>query len=638
MCGLAGIASLQPSLIETKFLVQMGDAIFHRGPDSSGTWTNGSNTLGIVHRRLAIQDLSKHGHQPMMSPSNRYVIAFNGEIYNFVAIQKTLIEKGFSFKGHSDTEVIVAAFEYWGIDTAISQMAGMFAIAVVDQQENHLTLIRDRMGEKPLYYGWFDNAFFFGSELKAIKAHPAFMPDIDRNALTLLLRHNFISGPHTVYEGIYKLPPGSRLTLDLMKPDKVVVPKVYWRVSDSLQNSFQGSYAEAVILTDRQLNGIVQDQMISDAPLGAFLSGGVDSSTIVAMMQAQSNRPINTFSIGFGEKEFNEAIYAKEVAKHLGTNHIELYVNAEDALNIVPKLASIYDEPFADSSQIPTLMLSEMTRKHVTVVLSGDGGDELFCGYNRYRSVVERWLNLSSPKQKLRSTIQTNLPISALALAGKLAKPKSDSASMHRWFQKDNLKRASNSLQEYYKQSVSYWPQPESTVLQSTEPDYSMTSSPPGFLIDNPYKLLMWQDLNWYLPDDILVKVDRAAMAHSLETRVPMLDHRFVENVLSFPVNWNLGRSGGKQILKDVLSKYVPIPLIERPKQGFGIPLDDWLRGPLKEWAGDLVNPVAISRQGYFDGKKLQQIWASHFKGENNGFELWGILMFQAWLAENGIF
>lgn len=637
MCGIAGWLANDSFSVNEQTLLAMGNAIVSRGPDSSGTFIDGN--LGLVHQRLAIQDLSEHGAQPMCSKSERYTIVFNGEIYNFKTLATELQGQGHKFNGHSDTEVILAAFEEWGIESALARLSGMFAIALYDKKDQTLTLARDRMGEKPLYYGVTDVGLVFASELKSLQALPKWQGEINRDSLTLLLRHNFIPAPHSIYKGINKLLPASYLTIDLTKPVVDFAPRRYWKLEHCFEQSLQGNADELADKVEEQLSKVINEQMIADTPLGAFLSGGVDSSTVVALMQQHSNRPIKTYSIGFHEKEYNEAEYAKQVAEHLGTDHQELYVTANDALELVKTLPSSYDEPFADSSQIPTLLLSQMTREHVTVALSGDGGDELFCGYSRYPAMVEAWHKQQRLPEKIKNRMISLLPCKVLAFTAQKLIPamrKKNIKDIERRFMRLKTMAGCSNLSEYYRQSVSYWQEPESVVLGAKEPEYSMVEEIPKGVNLDQHQLLMWRDLNWYLPDDILTKVDRASMAHSLETRVPMLDHRFVELALKTSVTNNLVGGVGKHILRRVLYRHVPRELIERPKQGFAVPVAAWLRGPLQDWAEDLLSEAKLKQQGYFAVPVVRQMWQSHIaEDEDYAFELWGILMFQAWLQEH---
>lgn len=641
MCGLAGFLGYS-ALFDTEqaaelLLHDMGQAIRHRGPDAGAVWFDPRFSLGLSHRRLSIQDLSPQGAQPMASQTGRYVIAFNGEIYNFLTLRGELIQQGATFRGHSDTEVMLAAFEAWGVESAIARFAGMFAFAVADLEDRLLYLARDRMGEKPLYYSQGDNGWLFASELKALKPHPSFRPEINRDALTLLLRHNFIPAPHTIYKGVFKLPPAHLLKINVDRPFAPGQATPYWSLDSCFEPAAQLSAEQAVDQVESRLGAIVQEQMVSDVPLGAFLSGGIDSSTVVALMQKHSARRIKTFTIGFDDPAFNEAEHAKAVAEYLGTEHTELYVRPSDALSVIPKLGQMYDEPFADSSQIPTFLVSQMTRQHVTVALSGDGGDELFCGYQRYFSNVAQWGKRGSVKRKLQSWL-LKLPPHALATVARRLVPGQGGLPLDTVVEKLLHQRAmsqASTLGEFYRRSVSYWDLPEQIVLNSHEPGYALTRPVPAEVVGNSWQTLMWQDLNWYLPDDILTKVDRAAMACSLETRVPMLDHRFVEFVLGLPVDWNIQIGVGKQLLRQVLYRHVPQSLVDRPKRGFAVPLAEWLRNELRDWADALLDPIRIRQEGFWNPEIIRRTWAAHSNGQvDYSFQLWGVLMFQAWLDE----
>ncbi len=619
----------------------MGGAIVHRGPDAGGVWLDDASAVGLSHRRLSILDLSPLGAQPMTSASGRFVIAFNGEIYNFQVLRQELLAGGAQFRGHSDTEVMLAAFEAWGVEAALGRFAGMFAFALFDQQVQRLYLARDRMGEKPLYYGWQGSTLVFGSELKALKEHPEWQGEVNRSALPLLVRHNLIPAPHTIYSGIFKLPPSSFIAIDLADLESGYLPEPsrYWRLEDQFAEFHGWTVDTAADDLEALLTEVVGEQMVSDVPLGAFLSGGVDSSTVVALMQKQASQPVRTFSIGFNEEGFNEAVHAAAVARHLGTDHTELYVTEQNARDLVPRLPQIYDEPFADSSQLPTYLVSEMTRRHVTVALSGDGGDELFCGYTRYPAMLRGWQQRGSLGSRLKALSGRLPPGLAAKTIGTLVpsqKGRSEEAIRFRLARARAISSAQN-LSEFYRQSVSFWPDPALALVEPGEGSYGLTVTLPDQVPDEDLKTLMWRDLNWYLPDDILVKVDRAAMACSLETRIPMLDHRVVSFAMGLPASLNMQGNVGKQVLRSVLYRHVPRELIDRPKQGFAVPVSAWLRGSLREWAEDLLDPVKLREQGYWKTDMVRQVWNEHLSGrEDYSFELWGILMFQAWLNEQG--
>lgn len=641
MCGFAGFAGkgYNNRISCETTLRKMGDAIFHRGPDAGGFWLDDTVSVGLSHRRLSILDLSPHGAQPMASASGRFVIAFNGEIYNFQALREELLEGGSYFRSHSDTEVMLAAFEAWGVESAIGRFAGMFAFALFDQKEQRLFLARDRMGEKPLYYGWQGNTLVFGSELKALKEHPQWQGEINRSALPLLVRHNLIPAPHTIYSGIYKLPPSSFTTIDLehLEPGRLPEPARYWRLEDQFEESGSWTVETAADHLEALLTEVIGEQMVSDVPLGAFLSGGVDSSTVVALMQKQATSPVKTFSIGFNEQGFNEAEHAAAVAQHLGTDHTELYVTEQDALKVIPLLGKMYDEPFADSSQIPTFLVSQMTRKKVTVALSGDGGDELFCGYTRYPGTVAAWNRRRAVKSRAEELFARLPETLSVPVARALMPAQRHRSSGGISFRLDATRAAADAgdLSEFYRRRVSLWPYPGKALAMASEPTYGLNAPLPRTVPGDGLKTLMWRDLNWYLPDDILVKVDRAAMACSLETRIPMLDHRVVSFALGLPTSLNVRDGVGKQVLRSVLYRHVPRGLIDRPKQGFAVPVASWLRGALREWAEALLEPSRLRDQGYWQVETVRWFWDEHLSGrEDYSFQLWGILMFQAWLDE----
>jgi asparagine synthase (glutamine-hydrolysing) len=652
MCGISGFLSrtdIGSDEASGRQLRIMGSAIAHRGPDSSGVWMDRSAGIGLVHRRLAIVDLTAAGHQPMASSDGRYVIAFNGEIYNHLELRDELERSGRApaWRGHSDTESLLAGFLAWGIEGTIFRCTGMFAIALWDRQERLLTLVRDRMGEKPLYYGWQgqgrDAVFLFGSELKSIQAHPAFRSEVNRDALALLMRHNYIPAPHSIFRGIHKLTPGTILTMSLGSAN--AQPSAYWRVADAarqgLANPFTGSTGEALDELERLAKAAVHGQMAADVPLGAFLSGGIDSSTVVALMQAQSSAKVKTFTIGFHEEGYNEAVHAKAVASHLGTDHTEMYVAPADAMALIPRLPALYDEPFSDSSQLPTFLISQLARQHVTVALSGDAGDELFGGYSRYTQAAGAWRFLRPMPSRLRTGVARSIQSVPVHTWNQL------SGFAHRFIpgRKRNIGDRAHKFADminfenshaFYRRLISHWAAPETLVLGSTEaPNYfsSASDDPKGMSF---IESMMLADSLTYLPDDILVKVDRAAMGVSLETRVPFLDHSLVEFAWRLPLSYKIRDGQGKWLLRQLLYRHVPRKLVERPKMGFGVPIDGWLRGPLRGWAENLLAESRLRDEGFFEPSMVRQKWNEHVSGQRNWqYHLWDILMFQAWLEQN---
>jgi asparagine synthase (glutamine-hydrolysing) len=647
MCGLAGfLGGIQGDANGKILLRHMSDKLIHRGPNDEGIWFDGDHNIGLAHRRLSIVDLSPAGHQPMISVSGRYVIAFNGEIYNHLDIRRELEVLGYaiSWRGHSDTETLLAGIEVWGLEATLKKATGMFAIALWNKQIKSLSLARDRIGEKPLYYGWQgegdERTFLFGSELKALKVHPAFVAEIDRGALCLLLRHNYIPAPYSIYKGIAKLEPGCLLTLSLAQPE----PKIckYWDALEvavaGVEHPFEGTPEEAVDKLELLAKDAVGKQMIADVPLGAFLSGGIDSSTVVALMQAQSSQSVKTFTIGFNEEGYNEAVHAKAVAKHLGTDHTELYVTAQQAMDVIPKLPSLYSEPFGDSSQIPTFLVSQLAKHYVTVSLSGDAGDELFCGYNRYHLTSNLWRGISIVPMPLRSLVAKGVTAISSASWDNFGRfmPVTDKwNSLGHKLHKGASVLTSRSVDDLYLGMVSHLSKPEDFVIGGTAPSKKLTGLSPELGGLNAIERMMALDTISYLPDDILVKVDRASMGVSLEARVPFLDHRIVEFAWRLPLNYKLKDGQTKWPLHQVLHRYVPRELVERPKMGFGVPLNDWLRGPLREWAESLLDEVRLQNEGYFHPAYIRKIWAEHLSHQRNWMSLlWSVLMFQAWLEQ----
>lgn len=651
MCGLAGyLAGTASACIRDSesILRRMGDTIRSRGPDSAGYWWDESG-ISLAHRRLSILDLSPAGHQPMHSASGRYVIAFNGEIYNHLTLRSDLQSQGTApnWQGHSDTETLLAGFDAWGIKATVERCIGMFAFAVWDKQERLLTLGRDRLGEKPLYYGWQgdgDRAFFlFGSELKALKAHPAFNADIDRDALCLLMRHNCIAAPYSIYRGIHKLKPGSLLSVSLLNRQPAL--ESYWSLTEvavaGVQSVYQGTDQQAVDELEVLLKSAIKQQMVADVPLGAFLSGGIDSSTIVALMQSQSDRPVKTFTIGFNEAGYNEAVHAKAVANYLGTDHTELYVTPRQAMDVIPELPSLYCEPFSDASQIPTYLVSQLASQHVTVSLSGDAGDELFAGYNRYLMTQQVWRKISYLPSVLRSAVASAIKAVPPKYWNLFLSPldRFMPASLRNVNAGDKLHKAADilnlhTIDELYLALVTHW-QPERVVIGATEPKTLLMGDRPSLYGLNAIERMMALDAITYMPDDILVKVDRAAMGVSLETRVPLLDHRVVQFAWSLPFEHKMRNGVTKWALRQVLYRYVPPELVERPKQGFGVPIDEWLRGPLRDWAESLLSVDRLKSEGYFEYLPIRKKWDEHLSGKRDWqYHLWDVLMFQAWLDE----
>ncbi len=619
MCGIAGFLGRAPRLEMEAQLEAMAGSLRHRGPDDAGVWADPEAGAGLAHRRLSILDLSAEGHQPMRSADGRYVIVYNGEIYNFADLRAELPAQ--RFRGHSDTEVLLAAVSAWGLEATLSRLNGMFAFALWDERERLLRLARDRLGEKPLYYGWVGSTFLFGSELKALRAHPAFSAEIDRDALALYFRYANVPAPYSIYRGIHKLPPATWLAVGHHRRD--ATPVAYWSAAAAAERGVAAPLGrgEAEEAMDALLRDAVKIRMVADVPLGAFLSGGIDSSAIVALMQAQSRRPVRTFSIGFAEAGFDEAEDAAAVARRLGTDHTARTVTPADCLSVIPRLPALWDEPFADASQVPTYLVAELARPHVKVALSGDGGDELFGGYHRhFWRLWERFGWVPGPFRRasgrLLSAAAEHLPRTARRKLGKLAGVVS-----------------APSVEAMYGRLLSHWQAPP--VLGATEPPSAATDARRWAALAVPTQRIMLLDLVSYLPDDILVKLDRATMGVSLEGRVPYLDHRAVELSWRIPPRDNLGHPRGKGVLRRILARYLPPSYFEgKPKRGFVMPLLAWLRGPLRDWAESLLDPRRLAAEGWLDAPAVRRAWEACVAGAAEGHQaLWDVLMFQAWLG-----
>jgi asparagine synthase (glutamine-hydrolysing) len=650
MCGINGYiqrGQSRETLCATA--TAMATALERRGPDGSGVWVDETAGIALGHRRLSIQDLSPAGHQPMESACGRFVITFNGEVYNFRPLRAELQAAGHSFRGHSDTEVILAAIREWGLDKALPRMQGMFAFGVWDREERTLTLVRDRVGKKPLYYGWFGDVFLFGSELKALRHHPAFRPDIDRDALGTFIQYSWIPSPYSIFRQVKKLPPGAYMVVSPDGGEDSAQQGIYWSAREVAERGerepFDGSLADATDALQALLKDATAERMIADVSLGAMLSGGFDSTAIVAMMQSISATPVKTFSIGFHEAKYNEATHAKAIAGHLGTDHTELYVSSQEAMQVIPDLPSLYDEPFADASQIPMFLVSHLARNDVTVVLTGDGGDELFAGYTRYPSALKNWKKLQKISPLARrlgygagnllldkgwgvleniSTSDRGWPAKAGKALAKLQR------KIERW-------QATDPVDMFARMSVH--DATSSRFVPGARPLQTVLNDRSGWpQLREPLQAMMYLDLIGFMSDDILVKVDRASMGVSLEVRSPLLDHRIVEFAWSLPISLRIGPDGGKRVVRELLARYVPKEMTDRPKAGFNVPVGEWLRGRLRDWAEELLAPARLEQQGLLDNRAVQRLWQQHQSGWRNHKNLvWSILMFQAWYEEAGL-
>ncbi len=636
-CGRAGSAELEQSAL------RMASALQHRGPDDQGTWADENASLALGHRRLAILDLSREGHQPMFSADQRFVLVFNGEIYNFQALRTALEDRGHAFRGRSDTEVMLAAFGEWGLRPALERLAGMFAFALWDRRCRRLHLARDRAGEKPLYYGWIGGAFVFGSELKALRAHPRWRGEINRGALALLVRYGYIPVPHCIYDHIQKLPPGCVLTLteSHLRAWSTPEPEPYWSAQAMAEagaaHPFRGGEDEARERLRALLLESVEQQMVADVPLGAFLSGGINSSLVVALMQTQSRRAIKTFSIGFQQEKFNEAPFAKAVAAHLGTDHTELYVQDCDLRRVISRLPNIYDEPLADPSQIPTVLLCRLASANVKVSLSGDAGDELFGGYDHYDKARRLWRAMGRTPGPLRQHMARSLKSfssAGLELATGSGRVRQ---ILNRLSNLADVLPAPSDLWLYHL-LMSPNRDPRAWLKDADEPPTHFEETATWASLPEPLQRMTYLDFVTYLPDDILVKVDRAAMAVGLETRVPLLDHRVIELAWRLPASFKQNRSQGKWLLRQILHQYVPPALVDRPKKGFAAPIAEWLRGPMREWAEQLLGETHLRQEGFFDARQIRRKWQEHLAQKRDWSPgLWHVLMFQAWLEEQSV-
>lgn len=624
MCGIAGFCNFHGSVkMQEENLEKMKQRMLHRGPDAGGSYISEDGKVALGHRRLSIVDLSEAGLQPMKSHSGRYVMVYNGEIYNYKKLSRKLLneKKVDRFRGTSDSEVILEAFEAYGVEETIAQCKGMFAIALYDTKEQKLYLLRDRIGEKPLYYGFMGDTFVFASDVACIASLDGFQNPVNKDVLGIYFIHGYIPAPYSIYENIYKLEPGC--ILEIKSQFKKFDISTYWSIKEVAQHGqehlFKGTYEEAVDELERLLKASIQDQMMADVPVGAFLSAGIDSSTVVALMQSLHPDKVKTFTIGMEDEKYNEAVYAKEIAAHLGTKHTELYITEEDARGVIPKIPFIFGEPFADSSQIPTYLVSRMTREHVTVSLSGDGGDELFCGYNSYASVDRIWGKMKSVPygiRKLASELILHSPLSNKEI-----------------YRVKGTLLGARGASDLYRLSMEREPLIKDITLARKEIPYKYTEYDPGFLKETNHNIML-MDMLMYHPDDILVKVDRTAMAVSLETRVPMLDKDVVEFAWTLPVEFERQNGVGKRILRDVLYRYVPKEMMERPKKGFSIPIQKWLKEKeLREWAENLIDRKTLCQQGILDPDVVWKMWTDFIEKDEWRIQIWYVLIFQEWMS-----
>ncbi len=647
MCGIAGLFDPRqrsgPDRLG-RWAADMAAAVTHRGPDDAGLWVDPDGRVAFGHRRLAVVDLSPNGHQPMTSADGRWVLSYNGEIYNFTELRRLLSEQGVAFRGSSDTEVLLEAVQKWGVDAALDASEGMFALALWDRQRRALHLVRDRFGEKPLYYGWAGQSLAFGSELKSLRCLADFSPELDRDAVALYLRASCIPAPRTVYRGVCKVRPGQIVTFDdRAVPGVLPAGRPFWSartaIEDARRRPLSGSSGSLVDQTEEVLTRSVADRMVADVPIGAFLSGGVDSSLVVALMQKTSDRPVQTFTAGFAEREFDESDEAAAVASHLGTDHTALRVGDSDAAAVIPRIPDIWDEPFADISQIPVLLVSELARTKVTVSLSGDGGDELFAGYNRHAWLERLWRHgslLPVPVRRAAGSALERIPpsvadgvagmTSALPVRWQVRNPATKVAKVGKVL-------AASDRADAYRSLVSHWDGAESMVIGAQTRELSYPDSRDGPALSGTTEQMLWLDLIGYLPDDILTKLDRAAMAPSLETRVPFLDRSVLDLAWRLPMEMKLHGGTTKWVLRQVLYRHVPAALVDRPKMGFGVPIGSWLRGRLRPWADGLLDEKRLAHQGLLDVEPVRRAWSQHLAGRrDNAYALWDVLVLQAWI------